>query len=284
MIPLYENKSDAVQVFDSVNLELPEHLHDHAEILLVISGNISVRIVDKRQELECGDCAVVFPQQIHAYHTPKDSCTRLFIFDGALTGPYLRFLRNNSPSHAFLSAGQLTADGALALDRIYTLFRAGSPVRPEVCLAAVECSFPNAFSLYSAWFQLLFALIWPCLAPVKRKRSADIDLTCQLVQFIMEHFQEPLTLDTLARELHVNKYYISDIFSNRLQISFRRYLNHIRLEYAVEQMKSGNIPLTDVWMEAGFTSQRSFNRIFMEVMGMAPREYKKTEGSPTPVP
>lgn len=73
----------------------------------------------------------------------------------------------------------------------------------------------------------------------------------------------------------MNKYYISDIFSGQLQTNFRRYLNHIRLEHAMQLIKITNAPLTDIWAEAGFNSQRSFNRAFMEIMGMTPMEYRK---------
>ncbi len=61
-------------------------------------------------------------------------------------------------------------------------------------------------------------------------------------------------------------------------MNFRRYLNHIRLEYAIQLIKTSNAPLTDVWAESGFNSQRSFNRAFMEIMGTTPREYRKAEG------
>lgn len=100
---------------------------------------------------------------------------------------------------------------------------------------------------------------------MKREQSGDTELTCQLIQYVMGHFQEPL-----ARELHVNKYYISNLFSRQLGTHFRQYLNRIRLDYAMQPMRAGNAPLVDVWAEAGFNSQRSFNRAFSEIMGMAP--------------
>lgn len=343
MKPLYEKKSSIVQSFESINLEFPEHLHDHGEILLVLEGSLIVRIMDKSRELKKGDCAVIFPQHIHSYHAPADSRTIIYIFNSSLTGMYARFLQKYTPTRPFLSARELTPDGALALDRLYSLShteRAACPeehpvlekLYPDRKLSpGAETAFadtgelsdgretaltangelpdgrkttltgngelpdgqktaltgngelpdgrktapPENSELCSAWFQLLFALAWPRLAPVKREKSASMELTCQLVQYMTEHFQEPLTLELLARELHVNKYYISNIFSRQLQLNFRRYLNHLRLEYAAQLIKAGSLPLTDVWAAAGFNSQRSFNRAFMEIMGMAPREYRK---------
>ncbi len=343
MKPLYEKKSSIVQSFESMNLEFPEHLHDHGEILLVLEGSLIVRIMDKSRELRKGDCAVIFPQHIHSYHAPADSRTIVYIFNSSLTGMYARFLQKYTPTRPFLSARELTPDGALALDRLYTLSctdRASCPEehpvlkklypgrklspaaenafadtdelsdRRETALTgndelpdgretaltdngelpdgretaltdngelpdSKETAPPANSELCSAWFQLLFALVWPRLAPAKKEKSASMELPCQLVQYMTEHFQDSLTLELLARELHVNKYYISNIFSRQLQLNFRRYLNHLRLEYAAQLIKTSSLPLTDVWAAAGFNSQRSFNRAFMEIMGMTPTEYRK---------
>ena len=354
----YENKDYSVQSFEAVHMEFPEHLHGHVEILLVMEGSIAVRVMEKSRELGAGDCAVIFPQEIHSYHTPVESRTRLFIFDDSLTGRYLHAVRKYSPAQPFLSAGELPGDAVLALDRLYSLSGVGrEPQAGELAAgkqtivpksaaaekpgateksAAVEYSAiaakndrteklpaagksvvpgnsagpknpaapgttavpknpaaqtdpaaielpgasglppPNVEELCAAWIQVLFALIWHRLAPGKRNKYEGMELTCHVVQYVMEHFQEPLTLERLARELHVNKYYISRIFSNRLQSNFRRYLNHIRLEYAMELMKAGNASLVDVCMEAGFNSLRSFHRAFAEIMGMTPAEYRKS--------
>ena len=73
-----------------------------------------------------------------------------------------------------------------------------------------------------------------------------------------------------------NKYYLSSIFSGRLHMNFRQYLNHFRVEYASRLMKESHLPLTHIWAEAGFNSQRSFNRAFSDIMGMSPLEYRRS--------
>lgn len=97
----------------------------------------------------------------------------------------------------------------------------------------------------------------------------------QAVRYLTTHFHEPVTLDTLADALHVNKYYLSHTFSSKLQMSFPKYVNCLRLEEAVTLMRLSDKPLELIWEEAGFTSQRSFNRIFLEWYGMSPSKYRK---------
>ena len=256
MNPFYENKETPLQISPSLNLEFPEHLHGHTEILFVREGRILVNIMGKTKELKKGDCAVVFPQKIHSYHSLGDSSSWLLIFGNTLAGSYLHSLQEYSPSTPFLPAGSLHRDVALSFERLYDS--------------------SGDISLCSAWIQVLLANIMPLLSLRKENQPESMELTHRLVHYVMEHFQEPLTLEILAKELHINKYYLSHIFSGRLHINFRGYLNRIRLEYALQLIRSTRQPLTSVWEEAGFNSQRSFNRIFQETMGMTPLEYRKS--------
>ena len=256
MNPFYENKDAPLQISSSLNMEFPEHLHGHTEILFVRQGRIRVNIMGESRELKEGDCAVIFPRKIHSYHSPGGSLSWLLIFGSTLAGSYLHSLQEYSPSTPFLSAGSLHLDVPLAFELLY----------------ASSGDIP----LCSAWIQVLLANIMPLLSLQKENQPESMELIHRLVHYVMEHFQEPLTLEVLARELHINKYYLSHIFSSRLHMNFRGYLNRIRLEYALQLIRSTRQPLTDVWEDAGFNSQRSFNRVFQETMGMTPLEYRKS--------
>ncbi|MBE6956966.1 MAG: AraC family transcriptional regulator, partial [Ruminococcaceae bacterium] len=82
------------------------------------------------------------------------------------------------------------------------------------------------------------------------------------------------TLDILAEQLHLSKYYISHVFTERLNLSFPDFINGLRVESACRRLDRG-YSVTDAAFEAGFNSIRSFNRNFERVKGVAPSEYKK---------
>lgn len=260
MNPFYENKESPLQISPSLNMEFPEHLHRHTEILFVREGSIRVNIMGQSKELKKGDCAVIFPQKIHSYHSPCNCLSWLLIFGNSLAGSYLHSLQEYSPAAPFLPADSLHGDVALAFERLHEF----------------SGDISGKISLCSAWIQVLLANIMPLLSLQKENQPESMDLTHRLVHYVMEHFQEPLTLEILAKELHVNKYYLSHIFSGRLHMNFREYLNRIRLEYAMQLIRSTGKSLTSVWEDAGFNSQRSFNRVFQETMGMTPLEYRKS--------
>ncbi len=257
MNPFYEIRESKLQIWLAESLSFPEHLHNHMEMLYVTDGCIDVSVMGRHQLLCPGDCAVIFPEQIHSYHTAGKSLMFLLICETSLTGAFLHSIQKNRPANPFLNANEIHSDVPAAFRRLD------------------ESDIPDNILLGSAWIQVILAHLLPLLELEDAKQPEGADLTYRLVQYIMKHFQEPLSLDILAKELHVNKYYLSHTFSERLHMSFPSYINRIRLEYALQSMRSTDKTLTDIWSDAGFESQRSFNRTFQTVMGMTPSEYRK---------
>ena len=83
-----------------------------------------------------------------------------------------------------------------------------------------------------------------------------------------------MTLEEMAKELGVSKYVLSRVFSSTFHTNFNQYLNEQRLNQAVSLLEYTDYSMTDICLEAGFQSQRTFNRVFQERFKKTPREYK----------
>ena len=256
MNPFYERRSGRLQIGVSDNMNFPAHLHDDVEMLYCMEGEIRVSVMGETRLLQSGECAVIFPERVHSYTTEHTCKALLLIFGSAIAGAYAGSIRKYYSANPFLGKKDIPADAALAFRR---LCKKEINTDPGLC---------------GAWIQVVLAYLFPRLTLCEDESPENMDLTYRLVQYIMEHFQEPLTLEELAKKLHVNKYYLSHTFSARLQMSFREYLNRIRLEYAMQLIRTTGKPLTEIWEDAGFESQRSFNRVFHEAVGMSPKEYR----------
>ena len=54
-----------------------------------------------------------------------------------------------------------------------------------------------------------------------------------------------------------------------------QYINEHRLNYASAMLECSNEDITSIYLDAGFESQRTFNRVFKDRFRMTPREYRK---------
>ena len=78
----------------------------------------------------------------------------------------------------------------------------------------------------------------------------------------------------MAKKFGVSKYVLSRVFSSTLHTNFNQYLNEYRLNYVVLLLEHTDMMITDICLESGFQSQRTFHRAFQKKFRKTPREYK----------
>ena len=102
---------------------------------------------------------------------------------------------------------------------------------------------------------------------IEKDSVGSNDLIYAAMTYLLSHFQEELTLGKVASALGVNKFALSKSFSGIFHTNFNQYLNEIRLNYATSLLENTDRRITDIYLEAGFESQRTFNRVFRQSMG-----------------
>lgn len=231
------------------------HVHSHLELLFVTEGS-SVATVDYKDFLiEEGDFFLAFPNQIHCYH---DRCTcrgYLVIFPYDLYQELKTLFRNKIPSSSVVKSENLP------------------PLTKETLeMIILKNNSESSFDRLSAK-GLLLALLGEVLPQMTLiPKPANQDSFKNILAYCAERYTEPLNLDILSNALHLNKYYISHIFKERMGISFPDFINSLRVEHACGLLEKGS-SMTEVAYSSGFSSIRSFNRAFSKNMGMAPRDY-----------
>jgi putative ABC transport system permease protein len=92
------------------------------------------------------------------------------------------------------------------------------------------------------------------------------------------YYQDPeLTLSSLAAKLSLHTHELSRIINTVLKKSFTDFINEYRVQAAARKMQDpghDHITLLGIAFESGFNSQSSFNRIFRQITGKSPVEYK----------
>lgn len=96
---------------------------------------------------------------------------------------------------------------------------------------------------------------------------------------ISKSFLKPnFTLKELAEELDMSLHEVSEIINNGFGINFNEFINQYRVEEVKAKLKDpsqDHFSLIAIAQDSGFNSKASFNRIFKQVTGQSPSEYKK---------
>lgn len=97
------------------------------------------------------------------------------------------------------------------------------------------------------------------------------------IKLLNERFNEEITLDAVAKELHVSPQYLSATFSKHVGLSFSSYLREKRLNYAASLLIRSEYNVTDICFLCGFRNLSHFIRSFENKFIMSPMSFRKKQ-------
>ncbi|PLT48080.1 TIM-barrel signal transduction protein [Paenibacillus pasadenensis] len=93
------------------------------------------------------------------------------------------------------------------------------------------------------------------------------------------HLHEPVSFDAIAKGLHLNRNYLSQLFTRKMGMSFSRWLIRQRIQTAKEWLGSEEGTIHDAAARVGYSDASYFSRIFKKETGMTPSEWKERQGA-----
>ena len=267
MKPLYENRQLDFYFRDDAEspLQCNAHLHYHLELLCLLGGETHAYVDSCEYRLEAGDIFLVFPNQIHRFESFEKENYLLFIINPDMMPELCRLFTNALPlsnvvrgaarDHALLECLRAMAESQSMEDNPYR----------DVVLKGQMLSFFGG---------LLHRM------DLTKPREGDSQSLKAVVRYCSQNFTKELSLEILERELHISKYYISHLFSHKLNMRFNDYVNSLRISDACRYLRHDSRSVTEISELVGFATLRTFNRAFIKQIGMTPSQYRKSNASP----
>lgn len=254
---IYENKSEPYSIQNQPKLGAIKHLHKEIEIIHVIEGQ-AVAYADRFcATIRKGDIFISFPNQIHYYESSQPGMYRVMILSPALFFGLKSRFGDFIPEKNVL---QLPSNSE-AIRMIDNAYAADGELRGTEI---------------AGYMNLMMAEILPQLSLKPRLQSNNSTLK-SILEFCAAHFTEEITLDNVAQELHLSKYYVSRLLNSKISISFNDYINNLRINEACDLLIDTDKKIADISEDVGFGTIRSFNRAFQRIMKMTPLQYRELQ-------
>jgi len=93
-------------------------------------------------------------------------------------------------------------------------------------------------------------------------------------QFINEHYSEDISLGRLAKFVNVSSFYFCKLFKKVTGLNFTEYVANVRIEKARNLLLNLNLRINEAAFAVGFQSITHFNRVFKEIVGESPAQYR----------
>lgn len=96
--------------------------------------------------------------------------------------------------------------------------------------------------------------------------------------FIHSHYKDDLTLTQMAEYTNLSISHFGSLFKRYTGESLITYINKVRVEKAKELLRNSKDKIYIIAQEIGFSSQPYFIRVFKNITGVSPNEYRKSMG------
>ena len=256
---------------------IPWHWHEWIELNYVEEGSFQMHTPDG--DLEAGQGELVFLNQniMHAYDFPKPVRYYSYTFDSRfLAGEYGSYLDQKyfSPVFRSRSLSVLTV-------------RPDTPRRVRMVEAVVQVTDllrrePPGYELavrdvMSRFFLLLLDEAEDILARDKGGNDRDLGRMKQMLQFIYAHYSEPIGLEDVADTAGISPRECTRCFRRAISRSPVRFLIEYRAQMAAMMLARTDDTISSISEKCGFTSDSYFGKIFREIYGCTPRDYRKKQ-------
>ena len=97
----------------------------------------------------------------------------------------------------------------------------------------------------------------------------------QVLQHINNHYLTEMSLSDLSRTFGTSAPYLSKMIKKMTNMTFTDYLHALRTEMACSLLVSTRMSILDIAVESGYSSFKTFSRVFLQKKGMSPSKYRK---------
>ena len=241
--------------------EVPLHHHDFYEVYFFLSGKVDYLVEGRSYTLLPDDILLISPMELHRPNVaPEEAYERIVLWIRAET---LAALSDEaSPLTACFGTGQ-------------NRFHAGHTPIPalmrQLAQEAVSEQRGSALCARGLLLQLMAEILRLTERGGQAPGTREAPLIDRVLRYIGEHYREELSLDSLAAEFFVSKYYLSHLFSRTVGTGVYRYIILKRLQHARQMLAEGGSP-GEVCLSCGFQDYANFYRSFKEVYGVSPQQ------------
>ncbi len=241
------------------------HLHYHIEFFLLLEGHSRATVDTTVYDVERGDLLMVFPNQTHHFEQVEQERYILFIINPDLMPEFSSVFSGQLPKNAVIRDAMNDQALLPLLQLLAAQYEKPQQHYPDLALKGTLLA--------------LFSRLLPRLQ-LTEPYTHDSSAMRAIVDYCARNYTTPaLSLEMLERDLHLSRFYISHLFSEKMNIGFNDYVNSLRISGACRLLQQTDLSITAVSERSGFNTSRTFNRSFVKLLGVSPSQYRR--GAPT---
>lgn len=125
----------------------------------------------------------------------------------------------------------------------------------------------------------LLALVYSRLRKRQQPNGVTDKNTEEFIQSIMqyldEHYMEPISLPDLGARFHISHHYLSHIFKDETGLSPMKYVMYRKIGESQNLLMNTDLPVGAISDRLGFSDNCHFSAMFKKYIGITPSQYRQ---------
>ncbi len=247
------------------------HFHSAVEVLLPLRGELTATVEETAYCVHEGEVMIIPAGCMHALQMGPGNERELILFEmnGVFSLKEFGAFRQLLSKPLYLDAAHPVREKAQSvLLELLRIYRSGALLRNLHCYALL-------LEMYAALGEDYLAgnASQANMNALHRQLSGE-DAFNRALDYVNTNYMDDVTLDSLAAYAGFSRYTLSRMFRQHTGLTFTQYLNDRRVSMAMELLASTRMPVTQVALQCGFNSIATFNRVFRELRGCTPTQYR----------
>ena len=244
------------------------HQHKEAELIAITEGGVDFYVDTKHCRIEKGDILIIPPFSIHRAQLSPDETVRYNCICFDLELIWDKDIKEGLAHHTLSVTNVVKKENTCARylqEWIEQGCRACEDGGTGWEMEAIGC------------MSLVFGRLkrqgyFSSNIQIKNK----IEFAHKTMNYITEHYGEPITSTSVASALYMNNSYFCRKFKQAFGSCFSDYLLAYRLEKAKIYLSTTSDPVTEISFRVGFGNCSYFSKAFRERFAITPLAYRKS--------
>ncbi|MDQ8737046.1 helix-turn-helix transcriptional regulator [Paenibacillus sp. LHD-38] len=252
------------------------HLHHRLlEINLVLKGEQTAHIGNKRLVQREGDILLIPPMKLHNFLAEQPQPMSYFVIHIQNVDSKLLYAFRKSGEHLFTSEHPLNQLLRPLLADLLTSLQQGSSTHRVFML----CNTMLVHLEEHISKEAPIASFDTPEQPLADHIAREIEALLSTFKEIGADSSTSNWLETISAKLGISRRHSGRVFQQAYGMSPRQYLSIIRQQEAMHMLVMQNVPLEEIAYRIGFENAQSFIRQFAKWTGLTPGAYRKQQHS-----
>lgn len=240
------------------------HTHNHLELFYIVGGKGQFRIQDQLYPVNANNLVIINPNVTHTEVSLNAQPLEYIVL--GIEGIELATSENTNGQFNILDHFE-SVEISGCLRNILREMEQKNTGYEDVCQAYMEILIIRLMRNTS-------------LAVPAEPQMISGNRQCAAVKrYIDLHFKEALTLDQLAEDAHMNKYYLSHAFKREYGVSPINYMIGKRIEESKYLLAETDLSMSQIAQLLGFSSLSYFSQVFRRTQAVTPMAYRQNTKS-----